>query len=283
MQTKSGKPVFPIVIGTWNIGGTFNPNNPTAKYKGAEPNYDNEEAEVAAIRYSIEKGQNHIDCAELYGAFHTDEVVGKAIAGFDRADLFIADNLWKTSVGQGLVRPTVEKMLQKLGTNYIDLLYIHAPWDGVNWQAAIPQIDELIDEGLVLGFGVSNFTVENMKEAQSLAQYPIVANQMNYNVLYRDEIDEAFEEYCKQNNIQIVAYQPIKRQEVIANTNIQKIAKNHNSTPAQVALAWLIAQSAIPIPKAINLSHIDENVSSINIRLSENDMRTLNNIGVAKI
>ena len=71
MQTKSGKPVFPIGIGTWNIGGTFNPNNPTAKYKGAEPNSDNEEAELAAIRFSIEKGQNHIDCAELYGAFHT--------------------------------------------------------------------------------------------------------------------------------------------------------------------------------------------------------------------
>ena len=165
-------------------------------------------------------------------------------------------------------------MLQKLGTNYIDLLYIHAPWDGVNWQAAIPQIDELIDEGLVLGFGVSNFTIENMKEARSLAQHPIVANQMNYNVLYKDEIDEAFKEYCKQNNIQIVAYQPIKRQEVLANTTIRQIAKNHNATPAQ---------GALPIPKAINLSHIDENVSSVDIRLSENDMRTLNDIGVAKI
>ena len=283
MQTKSGKPVFPIGIGTWNIGGTFNPNNPTAKYKGAEPNYDNEEAEVAAIRYSIEKGQNHIDCAELYGAFHTDEVVGRAIAGFDRTDLFIADKLWKTSVGQGLVRPTVEKMLQKLGTNYIDLLYIHAPWDGVNWQAAIPQIDELIDEGLVLGFGVSNFTIENMKEAHSLAQHPIVANQMNYNVLYKDEVTKEFREYCKQSNIQIVAYQPIKRQEALENTTIQEIAKKHNATPAQVALAWLLFQDTLPIPKALHLSHIDENISSINIRLSVNDMRTLNDIGVAKV
>lgn len=283
MQTKSGKPVFPIGIGTWNIGGTFNPNNPTAKYIGAEPKYDNEEAEVAAIRYSIEKGQNHIDCAELYGAFHTDEVVGKAIAGLERSDLFIADKLWKTSVGQGLVRPTVEKMLQKLGTNYIDLLYIHVPWDGVNWQAAIPQIDELIDEGLVLGFGVSNFTVENMKEARSLAQHPIVANQMNYNVLYKDEVTKEFRVYCKQSNIQIVAYQPIKRQEVLENTTIQEIAKKHNATPAQVALAWLIAQGALPIPKAINLSHIDENVMAANIHLSENEMLTLNNVDETKL
>lgn len=283
MQTKSGKPVFPIGIGTWNIGGTFNPDNATAKYKGAEPNYDNEEAEVAAIRYSIKKGQNHIDCAELYGAFHTDEVVGKAIIGLERTDLFIADKLWKTSVDERLVRPTVEKMLEKLGTNYIDLLYIHAPWEGVNWQAAIPQIDELIDEGVVLGFGVSNFTIEKIKEVQSLARHPIVANQMNYNVLYQDEITEDLKGYCKQNNIQIVAYQPIKRQEVLENTTIQEIAKNHNATPAQVALAWLIAQGALPIPKAINLSHIDENVMAANIHLSESEMLTLNNVDETKL
>ena len=282
MQTKSGKPVFPIGIGTWNIGGTFNPNNPMAKYKGAEPNYANEEAEIAAIRYSIEKGQNHIDCAELYGAFHTDEVVGKAIDGFERTDLFIADKLWKTSVGEGLVRPTVEKMLQKLGTDYLDLLYIHAPWEGIDWQAAIPQIDELIDEGLVLGFGVSNFTVDNMKEAQALARHPIVANQMNFNVLHKDEVSETLKKYCKENNIQIVAYQPIKRQEVLANTTIQQIASNHNATPAQIAIAWLIAQGALPIPKAINLSHIDENVMAANVQLSENEILTLNNIDEAK-
>lgn len=275
MQTKSGKPVFPIGIGTWNIGGTFNPNNPTAKYKGAEPNYANEEAEIAAIRYSIEKGQNHIDCAELYGAFHTDEVVGKAIDGFERTDLFIADKLWKTSVGEGLVRPTVEKMLQKLGTDYLDLLYIHAPWEGIDWQAALPQIDELIDEGLVLGFGVSNFTVDNMKEAQSLARHPIVANQMNFNVLHKDEVSETFEKYCKENNVQIVAYQPIKRQEVLANTTIQQVAGNHNATPAQIALAWLIAQGALPIPKSINLTHIDENVASVGIKLTSDEVDIL--------
>ena len=135
MKTKSGKELFPIGIGTWNIGGTFKPNDPTAKYKGAEPNYENEKEEIAAIRYSIEKGQNHIDCAELYGAFHTDEVVGKAISGLNREDLYIADKLWKTSVGKGLVRPTVEKMLEKLGTDYIDMLYIHAPWEEIDWQS----------------------------------------------------------------------------------------------------------------------------------------------------
>lgn len=274
MDTKSGKPVFPIGIGTWNIGSTFNAN-PGAKYKGAEPNYDNEEAEIEAIRYSISKGQNHIDCAELYGAFHTDEVVGKAIAGLKREDLYIADKLWRTSVGKGLVRPTVQEMLRKLGTSYLDMLYIHAPWDDVAWQEAIPQIDELIDEGIVHDFGVSNFTVANMEQALQIAKHPIVANQMNYNVLYKDEVSKEFQDYCRENNIQIIAYQPVKRQEVLGDKNIQEIAKAHNATPAQVAIAWLLAQGALPIPKAINKTHIDENVEAISVQLSEEELELL--------
>jgi len=100
MQTKSGTPVYPIGIGTWLIAGSFTPD-PGPKYKGAQPVYGHEEAEIAAIRHSLSKGQNHIDCAELYGAFYTDEVVGRAIAGTKRQDLFIADKLWKSSLGAG--------------------------------------------------------------------------------------------------------------------------------------------------------------------------------------
>jgi len=79
LQTKSGKPLHPIGIGTWNISGIFEAD-PSAKYKGARAVYGREEAEIEALRYSLGKGQNHIDCAELYGAFYTDEVMGRAIA-----------------------------------------------------------------------------------------------------------------------------------------------------------------------------------------------------------
>lgn len=278
MQTKSNKSLFPIGIGTWNIGGTFNPNDPTAKYKGAEPSYENEETEIEAIQYSIEKGQNHIDCAELYGAFHTDEVVGKAIAGLNREDLYVADKLWKTSVGNGLVRPTVEKMLEKLGTDYLDMLYIHAPWTEIDWHEAIPQIDELVDKGIVRDFGVSNFTVADMEKVRKITKHPIVANQMNYNLLHKDEVNEEFKSYLIENNIQLVAYQPIKRQAVLDNEIIQAIAKAHSATPAQIALAWLIAQDALPIPKAVNKMHIDENIEAVTIKLTDEELEALNQL-----
>ena len=277
MRTKSGNTLFPIGIGTWNIASVFNAD-PYAKYNGAEPFYDNEEAEIKAIRYSLGKGQNHLDCAELYGAFHTDEVVGKAIQGLKRKDLYIADKLWKTSVGAGLVRPTVEKMLEKLGTDYIDMLYIHAPWEEVQWQEAIPQIDELIDEGTVRHFGVSNFTLADMQRAQNTAKHPVVANQMNYNVLYKNEVDGSFQKYCHDNNIQIVAYQPVKRQEVMADKTIQRIARAHEVSSAQIALAWLLVKNALPIPKAISFQHIDENVYATDIKLTAQDIVDLDNI-----
>jgi 2,5-diketo-D-gluconate reductase B len=277
MQTKSGKSLHPIGIGTWLIGGSYN-FDPNDKYKGAKPKTDNEAQEIEAIKYSLSKGQNHIDCAELYGGFYTDELVGRALAGKNREDLYIADKLWKFSVGSGLVRSTVEAMLKKLGTDYLDLLYIHAPWDDAPWREAIPQIDALIDEGIVLGFGVSNFSVEQMQEVMQLAKHPIVANQMNYNVLYKQEIDQAFRDFCKTNSIQLVAYQPIKRKEVLGNEVIQQIAEQHNATPAQVALAWLLKKEALPIPKATQQAHIDENLQATSLALTTEDIKQLDDL-----
>lgn len=276
LKTESGKTIHPIGIGTWNIASKKNPDNADSQYVGVEPVHGNEDAEIEAIRYSISKGQNHIDCAELYGGFYTDEVVGRAIAGLPRQDLYIADKLWKTSLAPGKVRPIVGQMLQKLGTDYIDLLYIHNSFPG--WQEAVPQIDGLIDEGIVKQFGVSNFTIEQMREAIKLAKHPLAANQMNFNVLYKDEVGHEFRDFCKHNNVQIVAYQPLKRQEVLGNEIIQQIAEAHNAMPSQVALAWLLQIGALPIPKATHKEHIDDNLKAVELTLTDDEMKTLENL-----
>ncbi len=76
-------------------------------------------------------------------------------------------------------------MLKKLGTDYLDMLYIHSPFGDTSWQEAVPQIDELIDEGIVREFGVSNFTIADMEHAIQLTKHTVVANQMNYNVHFQ--------------------------------------------------------------------------------------------------
>jgi diketogulonate reductase-like aldo/keto reductase len=273
-HTVSGKELHPIGIGTWLIGGSWSPGKGHELWRGSAPAYGNEVAEAEAIRYAIEHGQNHIDNAELYGVGHTEEVVGEAIKGLPREDLFLASKLWHTHVAPGTVRPAVEAMLQRLGTNYLDLLYIHSSWEG--WQDAVPQIDELINEGVVRHFGVSNFTLELMEEAAGLTMHRLAANQMNYNVLYKAEVDDAFLAYCREQDVQIVAYQPIKRTEVLASPAVQRIAEAHAATPAQVALAWLLRQGALPIPKSVSKKHIDENRKAADLHLSDADMETLN-------
>lgn len=279
LTTKSGKGVHPIGIGTWNVASRLNSELPEGRYRNVEAVRGNESQEIEGIRYSLGRGQNHIDCAELYGAFYTDEVVGEAIdiEGVERTDLFIADKLWKNSVVAGAARPTVEQMLTKLGTDYLDLLYIHAPFNDADWQAAIPQIDQLIDEGIVRHLGVSNFTVEQMQETSAMAHHPIAANQMNLNCLYTKEVDDAFKKYCNEQDIAIVAYRPLTleggvplRHEVLTD-----IAAQHGATSAQIALAWLLQIGTLPIPKAIQKSHIDENLEALKILLSDEDMDRL--------
>jgi 2,5-diketo-D-gluconate reductase B len=279
LKTKSGKSVFPIGIGTWGMSSRINPDNLGSRYRGVEPVHGKEESEIEAIRYSLSKGQNHLDCAELYGGFYTDEVVGRALYGAEREDIFVADKLWRVSVDKGLVWPTVEKMLAKLGTNYLDLLYIHAPWPDYPWREAIPQICDLIDEGTVRHFGVSNFSIEDMKEAAKLSRHPIAANQMNYNVLHQDEVGKGFHRYCAENEIHIVAYQPFKRREVLEDRAVINMAKKHGASPAQVALAWLIKMGAIPIPKSASKAHIDENLGAMTVELTDEDVTILSRRG----
>ena len=272
--TKSGHDLHPIGIGTWGIASRVNSSLPSGRYRDVEAVRGREDEEIDAIRHSISLGQNHLDCAELYGAFYTDEVVGAAIAGAGaaRSDLFIGDKLWRHSTAPGAVRATVEQMLTKLRTDYLDLLSIHAPWKDVEWQAALPQIDRLIDEGIVRHLGVSNFTITHMREAQAIAMHPIRANQVHFNCLHRDEADDAFRSFCDEHSIAIVAYQPMKRGAVLGHPALVDIATDHGATPAQVALAWLVHLGALAIPKATQRSHIEENLAALDIELTTSDL-----------
>lgn len=266
LKTRSGLPLHPIGVGTWGIGGTW------------EADFTNDLVGINAIRYSISKGQNHIDCGQVYGAGHTDEVVGRAIAGQKREDLFLTDKLWETSVGRGKVDQAVKSMLKKLGTDYLDILYIHKPWVDWPWQEAIPQINELIEGGIVRYFGVSNFNVSQMKRTLQLSNQPIVVNQLHYNVVYKKEVSRDVKSFCKVHNIQLVAWKPLERGEVANNKTVREIAKAYRATPEQIALAWLVSKNVLSVPQAVQKRYIDLNVASLEIKLARGDIKRLDNL-----
>ncbi len=258
MRPKSGRPLHSIGVGTWTFGAA--PGGPQA------------DREADAIRQAIVLGQNHIDTAEDYADGGAEQVVGRAIAGSRREDLFIASKLWKHHVAADTVRPAVEAMLRRLGTDYLDLLYIHHPWPEAPWRDAIPQIDRLIDEGTVCHFGVSNFNAEQLRDAAARSRHPIAANQIRYSCDWRLAASTAVVNWCRAHDVAIVAYRPLNEARLIGNPVLAAIGSRHHATPAQVALAWLVLKRAMPIPRALAADHVRENAAAAGVRLSPGDV-----------
>jgi diketogulonate reductase-like aldo/keto reductase len=265
--------VHPIGIGTWGMGG--------ARWEDDSicADYDNDRREIEAIRYALSRGQNHIDTAQIYGAGHTEELVGEAIKGFDRDALFIASKVFKSHAKRSATPRAVEGMLARLGIRRLDLLYVHAPWDGIPMEAYIGGLNDALTAGLTKRLGVSNFSVEQLERAMQISRHPIVANQIHYNLIERSFATEECLSFCRREGIAVVAYRPLERRLLADRTEepmLRELAGKYGKSPAQIALAWLTAQEGVvPIPKASQGSHIDENLASLEVVLEREDRESL--------
>jgi diketogulonate reductase-like aldo/keto reductase len=260
---------FPIGIGTWGIGGFI------------EPVYGDEEKDAEAIRYSLSKGQNHIDTAEMYGNGHSEEIVGEAIKGLKREKLYIASKVHRNYTKGKEVLKSTEKILKRLNTDYLDLLYIHSYWQDENMEEFLKGVNNAVDSGLAKAIGVSNFNIDNLLWAVNKSKYPIVANQMNYNILHQTEVPEEMKEYCRKEEVYLVAYRPVERKllaDECVNETVLKIADKYKKTPAQIAINWLLSQNRIPIPKSTDKKHINENLGAVDFEIEDKDLQKLSAI-----
>lgn len=275
-----GVPVHPVGIGTWAMGGSRMPDGTIF----ADYEHDGEEAE--AIRYALSKGQNHIDTAQLYGAGHTEEIVGEAIRGLDRSTLYLATKIWKSHAGSRLsVCRAVEDSLRKLGTDYVDLIYTHAPFDGIPAETTIAGLNDAVDAGLARSIGVSNYDAAQLKEAVRLSAGPIVANQLLYNILDRGLVTPQMLTFCREQGITIVAYRPVERRmlaDKVDNPEVMEIASRYKRPVSQIAINWLIGQpGVVTIPKAVARAHIEENLASTAFSLADEDRHILDRVAAA--
>jgi diketogulonate reductase-like aldo/keto reductase len=272
----AGKRLHPIGIGTWGMGGT------RLKDGAIFAEYDHDEREIAAVRYALEQGQNHIDTAQLYGAGHTEEIVGKAIAEHPRENIFLASKVWKSHAFRTAVPHAVEGMLRRLDTDYLDLLYVHAYFDAVPMEEYILGLNDVVDSGMTRHIAVSNFTLEQLKKALSLTRHPLVANQVHYNLLERRYAPAELLQFCRKENIAVVAYRPLERKRLADNNEsetLREMAERYQVKVSQIALNWLLVQdNVIPITKASSAEHIDENLASLTFTLSEKDRKTLDTL-----
>ncbi len=253
--------VTAIGMGTWGIGGK------------ERPDYSRDEESVEVLRYGLELGINLIDTAEFYGAGHSEELVGKAIEGFDREELFIISKVWPTHFGYGEAKKAARASAKRLGT-YIDLYLLH--WPGESWkkiEETLHALEELVDEGLIRYIGVSNFDLELLKRSQeAMRKYEIVANEVKYSLKDRWPETSGLLDYMKKEKMALIAYTPLEKGTLAKNECLAEIGNAYGKTAAQVALNYLIwEENVVAIPKAGSKAHLEENFGAMGWRLSKED------------
>ena len=296
--------VTALGFGCMNIAWAYGP--PTDKKKAIE-----------IICKAYESGITFFDTAEVYGPFYSEEVVGEALSPF-RKDVVIATKFGfevdpKTQERRGLnsrpeyIKQNVERMLKRLQTDHIDLLYQHRVDPTVPIEDVAGAVADLIKEGKVKHFGLSEAGAATIRRAHK--EYPVTAIQNEYSFWTRDPEHEVLP-VCEELGIGFVPWSPLgmgyltgkikpdhqfhkddlrvsatfprfTKEAIIANQPIvdilQAMATKKEATPAQVSLAWLLARKPfiVPIPGTTNLKHQQENFGAVDVKLTAEDMQEL--------
>ncbi len=238
-----------------------------------------------SIKDAIEIGYVHIDCAAMYSNGKAEEVLGDVIKQFDRSKLIISTKVSPQNLTYSDFISSVKESLKKLQIDYVDLLYIHAPNPDISLEETMRAMNDCIDEGLVKHPAVSNFNLSLLKRAQTLSKYPIVANQIEYNLATReishcegcDHQESEIVPYCQENNILVVAYRPVDRGSILKpNELLTTLSKKYNKTVAQIALNWLISQkNIVVIPRSDSREHLKENYNASGWCMTDDDIERL--------
>ena len=252
---------------------------------------EDRQACIDSIRYAIKLGVTHIDTAELYGMGKSEEIIGEAIKSINRKSLFITSKVAGNHIDKDSIHQAIDKSLQRLGIDYLDLYLVHWASDTTPLSETMPAMCELVDSGKIKYIGVSNFSVEQMEEAQKYSKYPLLTNQVEYNVLARGQAKRGgptkeILQYCRENEMFLTAYRPImmkdqvtKKQKLITGLRIPKleeIAKRYQKTPSQIILNWLTGQENVIVAfTSTSEKNIEENVNALDFELKEEDRNYL--------
>ncbi len=252
-----GTPVPVLGQGTWKMG------------EDERPAKD----EVAALRLGIDLGMRLVDTAEMYGDGRAEEVVGQAIAG-QRERVFLVTKVYPHNASRKGLPAACERSLRRLGTDVIDLYLLH--WRGsVPLAETVGAFESLRDAGKIRAWGVSNFDVDDLEELGESAG-ACATDQILYNPEHRGPEFDLLP-WCQEQRLPIMAYSPVGQGgDLLRHWVIMDIARQHNATPAQVSLAWVLRQEGVlAIPKASDETHVRANAAALDLTLDGADMRAI--------
>jgi diketogulonate reductase-like aldo/keto reductase len=254
----SGATMPKFGLGTWRMGESAG--------KRAD--------EVKALAHGLSLGVTLLDTAEMYGDGEAETIVADAV-GTKRDEVFIVSKVLPSNSSKRGTIAACERSLRRLKTDRIDLYLLH--WRGSPpLRETIEAFETLKDAGKILGWGVSNFDIGEMEElAGTKGGAACATNQVLYN-LTRRGIEFDLMPWCRKRKMPIMAYSPIEQGRMLGHAALGEVARRHKATPAQVGLAWLLRQDGvIVIPKATTLAHVEEDIAALDLRLSADDLATL--------
>jgi aryl-alcohol dehydrogenase-like predicted oxidoreductase len=235
------------------------------------------EVAVAVLRRAVELGVNHIDTAGTYGFgdLHAHELIRQALSPYPE-DLVIATKVSAAAAAQ--LRGLVEQDLRRLGQDHLDLVYLRVGDMGKAGDESLGErftvLADLRREGLIRHLGVSHVDATQLAEARSIAPVTAVQNQFHIH----DRSDAEILMRCEQDGIAYVPYFPLGGGRArLGTARLTSVAARHQATPAQVALAWLLATSPVTlaIPGTSSLDHLNDNIAAAGLRLTIDDLAEL--------
>jgi aryl-alcohol dehydrogenase-like predicted oxidoreductase len=307
---RTGIMVTPIGLGCWQFSKQ---NNMAGKFW---PTLEDNLIE-RIVSLSIDGGINWFDTAEVYGGGESEKALSKALkaAGKNPGEVIVATKWWPIFRFASNIRKTITERIRLLEPFPIDLYQVHQPWS-FSGENSETEMAELYNRKLIKAIGVSNFSAQKMENSWATLQksgIPLASNQVRYSLLDRRIESNGVLDLAKKLNIAIIAYSPLGQgivtgkfhdnPELLKDIGFRKyssqfkpagleksrpvvillkeLAVKYNVTPSQVALNWLINYSGdtvVAIPGATKEIHVKENCGAMSFRLSDEDMKRLDNV-----
>jgi aryl-alcohol dehydrogenase-like predicted oxidoreductase len=294
-----GLRVSPIGLGAMGMSAFYGPSD--------------EAESIATLRHAVDVGLTFIDTAEAYGPFENEKLIGRAL-GTRRDEVILATKASSETDDDGTIhgrngtpeyiRKAANRSLKHLGTDYIDLYYLHRVDPNVPIEESVGAMADLVAEGKVRHIGLSEASAATIRRAHAV--HPLAAVQSEFSLFARDVLHNDELATMRELGIGLVAFSPLGRgvltesvtslddlapddarrtlprfqpEAFAANRKlvdrVAAIARRHGATLAQVALAWIIAEGAVPIPGMRRRGRVDENVGAVQVALSEAEREEL--------
>ena len=252
-------------LGTWRIGDDV----------------DKEAKEIDAIRYGIDQGIRILDTAEMYGEGKSEILLGKAIQGFPRKELFLVSKIYPHNCNASRFFSSLEKSLKRLGTDYLDLYLLHWRTGRVDLKETVSLMEKAKARGLIRDWGVSNFNVTDMAELLAVeGGENCLADQCLYHLGSRG-VEYSLLPFLGRHRIFFMAYSPLAqsgglREGIFQNAAVVDVARRHGIQPIQVLLSFsLFREDVVSIPKCGSREHVFSLLEAEKVVLDEEDIALL--------